>query len=213
MLDAPDNSATAVPRDTLLMLALCPLLAVSDTVPNAIATAISLLLVVALSSSMLWLLARFIDRDIRWAAGMLVTALVTAIVERSMSAWFHEIRQSLGVFVPLLVCNVAIVYRFSTARSAGMRLLREALALSLAAAAALVILGIARELVGRGSLFHDASHAFGAWASFAETVVFDVDMGFLLAMLPPGAFFAVGLLLALYNAVHNAHSQRREAGR
>ena len=212
MDDARDNS-TAPSRDTLLMLALCPVLAVSDTVPNAIAIAISLVLVVALSSSILGLLARFIDQDMQWAAGMLVTAIVTAIVELFLSAWFHEIRHSLGVFVPLLVCNVAIVYRFSTTRSTGMRLLRDALALSLAAAAALVILGIARELVGRGSLFHDASHAFGAWASFAETVVFDVDMGFLLAMLPPGAFFAAGLLLALYNAFHSAYLQRKQASR
>jgi electron transport complex protein RnfE len=75
----------------------------------------------------------------------------------------------------------------------------ESLRIAIGIAITLLPLGIARELVGRGSLLHDAHTLLGAWAGSAEVSVFRVDMGFLLAMLPPGAFIAFGVLLAARN--------------
>ena len=80
----------------------------------------------------------------------------------------------------------------------------HAMRLSLAIAAMLLVLGVARELVGRGSVLHDAGLMFGVWARAFETKVFSVDMGFLLGMLPPGAFISLGLLLALLNWLRRA---------
>jgi hypothetical protein len=62
------------------------------------------------------------------------------------------------------------------------------------------------KLVGRGSLLNDAGNLLGAWASRAETSIFRVDMGFLLAMLPPGAFISFGLLLAARNWIRQRRS-------
>jgi electron transport complex protein RnfE len=130
---------------------------------------------------------------------MLTLAALVACVELLLSAWFSELRTSLALFVPLVVSNLIVVQHLYARHESVAGAVAGSLRIALGIAITLLPLGIARELVGRGSLMHDASTLVGAWTSWAQISVFRVDMGFLLAMLPPGAFIAFGLLLAARN--------------
>jgi electron transport complex protein RnfE len=114
-----------------------------------------------------------------------------------MDAWLHDLHVALGVFLPLLVANLAIQWRAErmAAGSPGSAVL-AGLRTGAAMAAVLFLLGIARELVGHGSLLHSSATLLAGWTSALDRQLFDADMGFLLAMLPPGAFISFGVLLA-----------------
>ncbi len=188
-----------VPRidEHTLLVALCPLLAMSDTVVEAVAASIALLTVAALTSSIVAITSKWVDSGLRLAANFITLALLVGIVELIALAWFPRLRASLSVFLPLIACNYALLRALD---SPSPTTLGSSLRIATIAALAMLILGIARELVGHGSLMHDAGAGLGSWFKALEWTVFDLDMGFLLAMLPPGAFIAAGLLIALKNA-------------
>lgn len=193
--------------DLFLLLALCPLLAVSDTVVNGIGLGAAMIVGTLVASTILAVLSRWIDAEFRLAAILLVLASSVALIELLMRAWFHFMWESLGVFVALIVTNMALVHLLYDRGAAKVDMIADTLKLSLTVAVTLIVLGAARELVGRGSLLHGAGAAFGPWAAQLELNVFRVDMGFLLGMLPPGAFIALGLLIAMRNwAVQNKTS-------
>ncbi len=100
------------------------------------------------------------------------------------------------MFVPLIVSNLIVIQHLQARHESFGNALAGSLRIATGIAVTLLPLSIARELVGRGSLLHDAGTLLGEWAGWAEMSVFRVDMGFLLAMLPPGAFISFGLLLA-----------------
>jgi electron transport complex protein RnfE len=183
-------------RDLLLALSVCPLLAVSDTMSNAIGlaafVAISLLLARALSL----LTARWFDDTWQIAAITLLVTFVTSSRLLLLQAQLPELEQALGIFPLLLATNAAVMLRFTT-REPPVAAFISTAKLCAQIALLLIVLGIARELVGRGSIFHDAGNQFGAWARSLQ--LFRADMGFLLAMLPPGAFISLGLMLAARN--------------
>jgi electron transport complex protein RnfE len=185
--------------DLFLLLALCPPLAVSDTVVNGIGLGAAMIITTLLASGVLAVLSRWIGEELRLATILLVMAGSVAAIELLMRAWFHAVWESLDVFVALIVSNMALVHLLHERCESKLRMIADALKLSLTVAATLIVLGVARELVGRGSLLHGAGAAFGAWAAQFELNVFRVDMGFLLGMLPPGAFIALGLLIAVRN--------------
>jgi electron transport complex protein RnfE len=116
-----------------------------------------------------------------------------------MRAWLSELRTALNLFLPLIVSNLVIVQYLQARHETAGRAFGGSLRIAVGIAITLLPLGIARELVGRGSLLHDAHTLLGSWAGWSEVGVFRVDMGFMLAMLPPGAFIAFGLLLAARN--------------
>lgn len=187
------------PSDSMQLLALCPLLAVSDTVVNALGLGVAVMIIVPLVTALVAAVRGRLDDELSLATGLLVLAGSIACMELLLRAWFPDLRESLGVFLPLVLANAVIVGHLQMT-PAGRR---EALVLSLRTsgqiAVTLVLLGVLRELVGRGSLLHDAGLMFGSWASALEANVFRVDMGFLLAMLPPGAFISLGLAIAARN--------------
>ena len=185
------------------LIAVCPLLAMSDTVADALGISVVVLIVLPLSTVVLVLLRSRLTSETALAASMLTIAALVACTELLLSAWFSELRTALTLFVPLVVSNLVAIQHLQ-ARHEGFG---DAVAGSVRIAAGIAItllpLSIARELVGRGSLLHDAGNLLGV--GWAELSVFRVDMGFLLAMLPPGAFISFGLLLAARNWV----TQRR----
>jgi electron transport complex protein RnfE len=183
--------------DLFLIAAACPLIAASDTVVNAIALGIATILIAVASTAIVGLLIRWLDDTIRLTATVLILATLTAIVELAMRAWFHVARESLSLFLPLIVTNLALAHSIMDARSGLPANLKRVAKLAAAIALILVTLGAAREIVGRGSLLYNAQALIGSLAG--EITLFRVDMGFLLAMLPPGAFLAFGLLLAMRN--------------
>lgn len=198
----PATDISQPTRDIVLMLALCPLLAASDTAVNALGLGIAVILATIIASTLQLALQRWLDDSIRLAATVLVLALIVALIERAMLAWFHQLHGSLGVFLPLIAVNTVLLRNWQDHDS--IEGLANNIKAAVSIAIVLLLLGIARELVGRGSLFHDIDKMFGAWFSSLELVVFRVDMGFLLAMLPPGAFIAFGLLLALRNWIQQS---------
>lgn len=194
---------------TAQLIAVCPLLAMSDTVVDALGIGVTVLFVLPLATALLVLLRSRLSGETALAASMLTLAALVACMELLLSAWFSELRDSLALFVPLIVANLIVVQHLQPHHENVSENVSGALGASLriavGIAVTLLILGIARELVGRGSLLHDAGSLLGTWAGRADVTFFRVDMGFLLAMLPPGAFISFGLLLAARNWV----TQRR----
>jgi electron transport complex protein RnfE len=182
---------------TAQLIAVCPLLAMSDTVANALGIGVIVLIVVPLATALVAVLRPRLADEIALAASMLTLAALVACVELLLSAWFSELRTALTLFVPLIVSNLIAVQHLQARHESLGKALAGSLQIAAGIAVTLLPLGIARELVGRGSLLHDAGNLLGA--HWAELSVFRVDMGFLLAMLPPGAFISFGLLLAARN--------------
>lgn len=184
-------------RQVLLVLALCPALAVSDTLVNALGLGVVAVLASVLTCVAASALRRLPD-DVQWPLAVFVLATTVTCAGLLLNAWFHELHRALGIFLPLLVANVVIQLR---AQESARLALSEAALLGLrtggALAFVLLALALARELVGRGSLLHDASRMLSEGAPSLQ--LFRADMGFLLAMLPPGAFISFGLLLAARN--------------
>jgi electron transport complex protein RnfE len=191
---------------TAQLIAVCPLLAMSDTVVDAVGIGVVVLIVVPLATALLLLLRSRLSDETALAASMLTLAALVAGVELLLSAWFSELRTSLTLFVPLIVSNLIVVQYLSARHERFGAAFIGSLRIAIGIAVTLLPLGIARELVGRGSLLNDAGNLLGTWASWAETSVFRVDMGFLLAMLPPGAFISFGLLLAARNWIRQRRS-------
>lgn len=186
-------------RQALLVIALCPALAVSDTVANALGLGIVAIIATTTTTLAAALLKRLPD-DIRWTVHTLILAAVVSCCALLLNAWFHELYRSLGLFLPLLVANALIALRAEESnRLAVPRAILSGLRAGVTIALLLLTLGVAREIVGHGSLLHNASMMFGEAASALRLQLFRADMGFLLAMLPPGAFIAFGLLLAGWN--------------
>lgn len=184
------------PRDILLVLALCPAIAVADTLASSIGLGVAALVVAVTSNLAISVISRWLPDEALMAATFIVTAAVVAAVELLMNAWAHELWESLSVFLPLLAVNIVIVAH-ARAASSPLAAISEGARTGGTIAGVLMLLGVVRELVGRGSFLHDVAHLLGSGAQ--EITVFRVDMGFLLAMLPPGAFISLALLLALRN--------------
>ena len=185
--------------DRIALLTLCPLIAISDTLIEAAAAALILFVVSCATAAVFLIIRRWLTPELELPAAFITFALLIAIIELALLAWTPRLRISLAVFLPLVICNVGCLLTWVGNKSAAVTM-NATLRLCGLAVAALLILGVARELVGHGSLFHGAATSLSPRLSWLEWTAFDFDMGFLLAMLPPGAFIAFGLLLALRNA-------------
>ena len=192
-------------RDFLLALSVCPLLAVSDTMSNAIGLGLSAMVTLLLSQLIAAAVARWLDDEWRLATlGVIVVAIASAAL-MFMHGMFPMLHQALGIFPLMNAANAVVGVQFLARETSMSRRMIDAAKVGVQIAALLLVLGITRELVGRGSIFHDAGNQFGDWARSLQ--LFRADMGFLLAMLPPGAFISLGLLLALRNWLRDRRKQ------
>ncbi len=192
------------------LLGLCPLLAVSTSLVNGLGLGLATTLVLIASNLTVSVIRDFVRPEIRIPVFVLVIASFVTAVELAMNAWFHDLFRVLGIFIPLIVTNCAIIGRaeaFASREPPGLAAL-DGLAMGLGFTAVLVTLGAARELVGQGTLFAGAHMMFGEGAHALELRF--MDGGFLLALLPPGAFLGLALLVAAKNLV-DAGAQRRRA--
>lgn len=191
---------------TLQLLALCPLLAVSDTVIKALGFSALVLAIFPLATLLLSVIRRWLDDSIVLPASLLITAGLVTAAELFMRAWFHDLGASFGMFLPLLAVNIVVIDHIRTPDADRGTALIRSVRIALGIALTLIALGLARELVGRGSLLSGAAMLLGGWGERLEIKVFSVDMGFLLALLPPGAFISLGLLIAARNWIARRHS-------
>lgn len=186
------------------LLGLCPLLAVSSTMVNALGLGLATLLTLVVCNLLVSLLRNVLRPEIRIPLFVLIIASVVTIIELVMEAWFHELFLILGIFIPLIVTNCAIIGRAEAfaSRNRPLAAAWDGFATGLGFAIALLVLGTLRELLGHGTLMQDAHLLFGKLGDSLSIVVIPDYRGFLLAILPPGAFIMLGLLIAGINALN-----------
>lgn len=190
------------------LLGLCPLLAISSSVVNALSLGLATTLVMALSSGSVALVRNFIPHEIRIPAFVLIIAALVTVVELAMHAWVPALYIVLGVFIPLITTNCIVLARveaFASKRSTSHSIL-DATMMGLGLTAVLVVLGGTREAIGKGTLFSGIDLAFGPIAKDWVIPLAHDYHGFLLAILPPGAFIGLGLLIALRNRIQMRES-------
>jgi electron transport complex protein RnfE len=182
----------------VVLLGLCPLLAVSGTVINAIGLGLATTLTLVFSNLTVSLARGVLRPEIRIPAYVLIIASVVTVIQLSMQAWFHDLYRVLGIFIPLIVTNCAIIGRAEAfaSRNRPLPAAVDGLATGLGFCIALVALGALREIVGRGTLFSQARLMFGEMGDALQLTLIPDHPGFLVAILPPGAFIGLGLLIA-----------------
>ena len=216
-----DISYTKISRDgfwdnnvaLVQILGLCPLLAVTSTTINGLGLGLATILVLIGSNVTVSLIRNFVRPEIRIPVFVLVIASFVTAVELAMNAFFHDLYKVLGIFIPLIVTNCAILGRaeaFASKNSVSKSFV-DGLTMGLGFAVILVVLGAMRELIGFGTLFAQAHMMFGEAARWVTVTVFEDYKGFLLAILPPGAFIGLGLLIALKNLIDQRTEARQKA--
>jgi len=194
------------------VLGLCPLLAVTTTTVNGIGLGIATTLTLVLSNITVSLIRHSIRPEIRIPVFVLIIASFVTAIELAMNAYFYDLYKILGIFIPLIVTNCAILGRAEAfaSKNAVVPSFIDGLMMGVGFSAILVLLGAIRELLGQGTLFAHAHLMFGATAEWMTITVINDYNGFLLAMLPPGAFIGLGLLIALKN-VMDQRAQKKAA--
>ena len=183
------------------VLGLCPLLAVSGTVINSLALGVATMMVLIASNLVVSLLRQHIPNEIRIPVFVLIIAGFVTIVELLMHAYLYNLYTVLGIFVPLIVTNCAIIGRAEgfASKHSPLPSVVDGISMGLGFTGVLVALGVMREVLAQGTLFADASLMLGDWAT--TITLFENYDGFLLAALPPGAFIGLGFLLAFKNVI------------
>ena len=185
------------------LLGLCPLLAVTTNLINGLGLGLATTLTLVASNVTVSLSRRLVRQEVRIPVFVLIIASVVTVIEMGMNAWFHDLYKILGIFIPLIVTNCVIIGRAESfaSRQPVDRALVDALAMGIGFTLVLVSLGAMREIIGNGTLLSHAHLMFGEGArNLSMTLVADYR-GFLLAILPPGAFIGLGLIIALYNVI------------
>jgi len=127
-----------------------------------------------------------------------------------MNAWFHDLHKILGIFIPLIVTNCVIIGRAESfaSRNSIDRAALDGLAMGIGFTLVLVALGGMRELIGQGTLFSQAHLMFGEFGRDLTMTLLEDYRGFLLAILPPGAFIGLGLLIAMMNVINARRAEK-----
>ncbi|MBN4075667.1 MAG: electron transport complex subunit RsxE [SAR86 cluster bacterium] len=194
------------------LLGLCPLLAVSSSVVNALGLALATTMVLVFSNLMVSLIRHQITDAIRLPVFVLIIAGFVTCVELLLQAFAYPLYLSIGIFIPLIVTNCAILGRAVSFAAKNPPLISafDGLMTGLGFGLVLLALGAIRELIGTGAVFANMELLLpfaGNW----ELTVLPGYPGFLLALLPPGAFLLMGLLLAIKNLISSARPQSEQA--
>jgi electron transport complex protein RnfE len=183
------------------LLGLCPLLAVTGTLINGLGLGIATTLILISSNVTVSLIRNVVPNEVRLPIYVLIIASFVTAVEMLMKAFYYDLYLVLGIFIPLIVTNCAVIGRAEAFASKNPvdRAFVDGLMMGLGFTLVLVALGGFRELLGYGTLFSQVELMFGDDAKWMEIQLFEDYRGFLLAILSPGAFFGLGLLIALKN--------------
>lgn len=194
------------------LLGMCPLLAVSSSVVNAVSLGLATLLVMTLSNLAVSLIRNLVPSEIRIPVFILIIASLVTIIQLVMKAYLHPLYLVLGIFVPLIVTNCIVLARTEAFASKQKTLpsLFDGCMMGLGLTLVLALLGGMRELFGKGTLFSGIDLVFGESAKSLVVTVIPHYHGFLLAILPPGAFIGLGMLIAMKNHL-DARAARAEA--
>jgi electron transport complex protein RnfE len=185
------------------LLGLCPLLAVTGTVVNAIGLGLATILVLVGSNIAVSLIRNHVADAVRLPAFVMIIASFVTVTELVMQALTYELYQILGIFIPLIVTNCAILGRADAFASKNgiIPSAVDGLTMGIGFTVVLILLGVIREVIGQGTLFTNMDLIFGEMAVNWQIVIFNDYPDFLFAILPPGAFVAMGLIIAVKNLV------------
>jgi electron transport complex protein RnfE len=192
------------------LLGLCPLLAVTGTFINGLGLGLATMATLVASNVIVSLIRKLVRPEVRIPVFVLVIASIVTIIELSMSAWFYELYKVLGIFIPLIVTNCSIIGRaeaFASKNTVG-RAFVDGLSMGFGFLLVLVALGSLREIIGQGTLFSQAQLMFGESARSMTITFVDAYSGFLIAVLPPGAFLGLGLLIAVKNMIDKRRQRK-----
>lgn len=194
------------------LLGLCPLLAVTGTFINGLGLGLATLLTLLLSNVCVSAIRHWVRPEIRIPVFVLIIASIVTIIEMIMHAWVPGLYNILGIFIPLIVTNCSIIARAESfaVKNPILPAAIDGIMMGLGFLAVLILLGGLREIIGFGTLFDHADLMFGA---VAKDWVFTIDdyRGFLLAVLPPGAFIGLGLLIAGRNFIELRKQKTQKA--
>ena len=193
------------------MLGLCSLLAISTSTVNAVSLGIATILVMGMSSLIVSALRGFIPYEIRIPVFILVIASLVTVVDMAMNAWLHDLYLVLGIFIPLIVVNCIVLARveaFAAKNPAGLSAF-DGVMMGIGFVWVIGLLGAIRELLGQGTLLSGIEMVIPG-ASAIQILPEDYP-GFLIAILPPGAFFVLGLMIAGRNWLDHRANERARA--
>jgi len=195
------------------LLGLCPLLGVSNSSVNALGLGLATALVLACSNLCVSLVRGVVNTAVRLPAFVMIIAALTTCIELLMQAYTYELYQILGIFIPLITTNCVILGRADGFAAKHKPLIAsfDGFIMGMGFALVLLVLGSLRELFGTGTLFANMHLLFGPIAADWQITVFSDYKGFLLAILPPGAFIVLGLLIALKNRIDLHLAERAKA--
>ncbi len=193
------------------ILGMCPTMAVTTTAANALGLGLATTVVMLLSNLVVAMVRQWIPNEIRIPIYVLIIASFVTCVEQLMNAYLYGLYQSLGIFIALIVTNCLLVGRLEAFANRNPALISafDGLMMGLGFTAVLVVLGGIREILGQGTLFAGADALLGPWAAGMRIQVMSGDSGFLLAILPPGGFMVLGMLIALKNVINGLLARRK----
>ena len=195
------------------LLGLCPLLAVTGTVINGLGLGLATMMTLVASNGAVSLIRNWVRPEVRVPVFVMIIASIVTTIELMMHAWLHELYLVLGIFIPLIVTNCAILARAEAFASKNRVLpsMLDGLMMGLGFTFILILLGGMREVLGQGTLFSHAHLMFGDIAQNWTLVLVDNYNGLLLAILPPGAFLGLGFIIAAKNVIDKRRAQRSTA--
>jgi electron transport complex protein RnfE len=194
------------------MLALCPLMAVTTSGTNGLGMGLASTAVLVCANVLVSMIRKVVSAQVRIPVFIVLIATLVTIVDMAMNAWLHELYKVLGLFIALIVVNCAILGRSESfaVKNGVVASAVDGLAMGLGFTGALVLLGLVREFLGAGTLFAQASQLLGPAFAFLEVKVQGYG-GALLMILPPGAFAALGFLLAGKRIIDRKLAERESA--
>ena len=195
------------------VLGLCPTLAVSSTFTNALGLGLATLVVLVCSNLAISLVRNLVPKDIRIPVYVMIIAALVTSVQLLMNAFTYGLYQALGIFIALIVTNCVIIGRAEAYASKNPPLLAaiDGLMMGLGFTLVLLVLGGLREIIGMGTLFDGADLLLGDWAKSLRIELFSADTSLLLAILPPGGFIGLGLLIACKNVINDRLGRKQAA--
>jgi len=176
----------------VMLLGMCPTLGVTSSAINGLGMGLATTFVLVMSNIVVALVKDFIPEKVRIPSFIVSIASFVTIVEMVMQAWLPALFEALGLFIPLIVVNCIVLGRaeaFASKNSVGSSII-DGLGMGLGFSMALTILGTTRELLGSGKVF--------------GLPIFSESYGMLVFVLAPGAFIALGYLIALINKIRRA---------
>lgn len=204
------NSVWTQNTGLVQILGMCPLLAISTSVVNGIGLGLATAMVMAFSNGGVSAVRNFVPHEIRNPVYILIIAVLVTVIDMAMNAYVHPLYLVLGIFVPLIVTNCIVLARAEAfaAKNPVVPSMLDGFMMGIGLTLVLTVLGALREIFGKGTLLSGIDLALGASAKSMVITVLPEYKGFLLAILPPGAFLGLGLLIAAKNVLNQRAATR-----